>query len=466
MNISDQIRKRWPAFTFPRWKVPDHDAPASSSMIDEAEINTREPMRVGLWALGIGLGGFLLWAALAPLDEGVPTQAMVSIDTKRKAVQHMVGGIVRAVHAREGEMVEAGQLLIKLDDAAAYANYQSTRQHYLTLRAMESRLAAEQAGHKNIAYHDDLIDSIEDLWVRQLLENQTQLFIARRAALESELSAIRQSVVGQQGSLQGIDGVIPHRKKQLALLQQEISGVRELVAEGYAPLNRQMELERQAADISASLSDLQGNLVRTRGSVAELQARGLQKIQEYQKEVNSQLAEVRREVQADADKLRAVSEELERTEIRAPAAGQVVGLSMQTVGGVIQASQKLMDIVPVDEGLILESHIPPHLIDRVRVGQETDIRFVNFAHSPQLVVNGRVDSVSNDLLSEQGMAGQVISYYLARIAVTPAGRRELGHRLLQAGMPAEVVIKTGERSLMTYLMHPLIKRMSVAMKEE
>lgn len=433
---------------------------------ENVAVDVRNPVKTGVWTLIVGLGGFLLWAALAPLDEGVPTQGMVTIDTKRKPVQHLTGGIVRAVHAREGEMVSAGQVLIKLDDAVTYASFQSTRQHYLTLRAMESRLVAEQAGAKTLTFHQDLLTGRDDPWVEQLLLNETQLFEARRAALQAEISALQQSIIGQQGSLQGLDGVIPHRRNQLALLQQEIAGVRDLVAEGYAPLNRQMELERQAADVSANLSDLQGNVARTRGAIAELRARALQRLQEHQKEVNAQLAEVRREVQADADKLRAVAEELGRTEIRAPSNGQVVGLVMQTVGGVIQPSQKLMDIVPLDEGLVLEAHISPHLIDRVRVGQETDIRFANFAHSPQLVVSGRVSSISHDLLTEPGPGGQMLSYYLARVEVTPAGRSQLGSRNLQAGMPAEVVIKTGERSLLTYLLHPLLKRMSAAMKEE
>lgn len=464
MKIFDFIKK-WPERPLAPGKGA-FDAAGSLGNADTQIIDTRGPMRIGLWTLGIGLGGFLLWATMAPLDEGVPTQGMVAIDTKRKAVQHMVGGIVQAVHAREGEMVQAGQLLIKLNDAAVYAGYQSIRQNYLTLRAMESRLAAEQGREEHITFHPDLLASRNDPWVAQLLENQTGLFLARRAALRSELEAFQQSIGGQLGALRGIEGGIPHRLNQLGLLEQELVGVRELVDEGYVPLARQMEMERQTADIRANLSDLQGSQIRVRGSIAELRARALQREQEYQKEVNTELSDIRRQVQADADKLRAVSEELARTEIKAPVSGQVVGLTMQTVGGVIQASQKLMDIVPIDEGLILEAHIPPHLIDRVNVGQETDIRFANFAHSPQLVVSGRVDSVSSDLLSEQAPTGQRVSYYLARIAVTAEGLRKLGDRLLQAGMPAEVVIKTGERSLLTYLLHPLIKRMSSAMKEE
>jgi protease secretion system membrane fusion protein len=142
-----------------------------------------------------------------------------------------------------------------------------------------------------------------------------------------------------------------------------------------------------------------------------------------------------------------------------------VGLAVQTVGGVIQPGQKIMDVVPGDEPLLLEARVPPHLIDKVHAGLEADIRFSAFAHSPQLVVAGKVVSISADLLTEQGPAGPV-TYYLARVAVTQAGLKALGKHQMQAGMPAEVVIKTGERTLLTYLLHPLTKRLAASMKEE
>jgi protease secretion system membrane fusion protein len=163
--------------------------------------------------------------------------------------------------------------------------------------------------------------------------------------------------------------------------------------------------------------------------------------------------------------LDAVRADLARTELRAPVEGQVLGLMNQTVGGVIQAGQKIMDVVPEDEHLILEAKIFPHLIDKVRSDDEVDIRFSAFAHSPQLVISGKILSISKDLLNDPPPS-MTPTYYLARVVVTADGMKKLGNRQLQAGMPAEVVIKTGERSLMTYLLHPLIKRMAASMKEE
>ena len=424
--------------------------------------DTGRPMRIGLWTLGIGFGGFLLWAGLAPLDEGVPTQGTVSIDTKRKAVQHQIGGIVREVRVREGQTVENGQVLMRLDDATARANYESIRQHYLGLRAMEGRLLAEQIGAAKIVFHPDLLQNASDPLIGQHIANQQQIFNSRRQALQAEMQGIEEAIHGMEGSLQGYSGVLQSRKSQQGFFQEELKGVKDLVQEGYAPRNKQLELERSVAESTGSIADLQGNIVRAQRGISEMKMRAIQRREEYRKEVDTMLADVRREVQADAEKFKATSDELARTEIRAPASGQVVGITVQSVGAVIQPSQRLMDIVPGDQQLLLETRVPPHLIDRIHAGMITDVRFSTFAHTPQLVVQGKIVSISGDLLAEP----QQPPYYLARVAITPEGQKELGKHELQPGMPVEVIIKTGQRSMLTYLLHPLTKRMAAAMKEE
>lgn len=426
--------------------------------------DTAGAARKGLWALGIGLGGFLLWAALAPLDEGVPSPGLVSIDTKRKAVQHLSGGIVKEVLVREGQQVSENQLLMRLDDANARANYESIRQQYLGLRAIQGRLLAEQAGLANITFHPQLLEAAKaDPLIAAQVATQEQLFRSRRAALQADVQALQEGIQGQQALIQSYQSMLASRRSQLALLNEELGHTRELVKEGYAPRNRQLELERMAADSNGSIAELTGSLLRAQRSVAEMRQRIIARQQEYRKEVETQLADVSRNVESDEDKFQALGNDLGRTEIKSPAAGQVVGLSVQTVGGVVQAGQKLMDIVPANETLLLESHVPPHLIDRVHSGLPVDVRFSTFANSPQLVVDGKVVSISGDLLTD---AQTNVSYYLARVELTPEGRRKLGNRVLQPGMPVEVVLKTGERSLLAYLLHPLTKRLAAAMKEE
>lgn len=433
---------------------PIEDTPA-----DDA----RRPARIGLWALALGFGGFLLWAAMAPLDEGVVAPGNVSIDTRRKTVQHLTGGIVREVLVREGQQVREGQPLVRLDQAVAKANYEASRQRYLGLRAMQARLLAEQAGASKVQWPPELVAAAQDPLVRQQMDNQQQLMTSRRAALAAEVQAMQESIRGQEGLLVSYQQMLESRRNQMALLQDELKHTRGLVQEGYAPRNRQLELERMAAESVTGQADLQGNLVRARQAVSELRQRIVARQQEYRKEVEQQLADASREVIGEADKFRALENDLARTEIKAPATGQVVGLAMHTVGGVVQPGQKLMDIVPGSEPLLLEARVPPQFIDRVRPGLQVDIRFSAFAHSPQLVVEGKVNSVSGDLIVENQ---NIPPYYLARVSVTPEGLKKLGNRQMQPGMPAEVVFRTGERSLLTYLLHPLTKRVAASMKEE
>ena len=380
--------------------LPDTGGDETSSLQDD----TSRPVRIGFLVLLIGFGGILLWAAFAPLDEGVPCQGTVSIATKSKVVQHLDGGVVDSVHVKEGQFVEQGEVLLSLYSQKSRARYEDVHQRYLALRAAESRLEAEQQGKPEITFHDDLLNDPDRDLVLQFMQNEKKLFSARQRVLR--------------------------------LLREQLAGIRGLVSEGYAPLDQQRELEKKIAEINLAIA--------------------------------SEMAKVRREVEADAEKSKALADELSKTKIRAPVSGQVVGLQVQTVGAVIRGGEKLMNIVPVDENLLVEVKVAPHLIDRVRSGLIADVRFSSFSHSPQLVVEGVVESVSSDLLTEPNMNPMQsgATYYLALVAITPEGIRVLGDRQMQPGMPVQAIIKTGERSLLTYLLHPLIKRVSSSMKEE
>jgi membrane fusion protein, protease secretion system len=281
--------------------------------------------------------------------------------------------------------------------------------------------------------------------------------------LRADLQSTQESIEGQKSLIRSYQNMLASRRSQLGLVEDELKSTRPLVAEGYVPRTRQLELERMVADTNTSLAEILGNLERGQRAVSELQQRYIVRQQDYRKEVETQLADVNRDVQSDETKLRSYTDDLARIDIRSPAPGQVVGLTTQTVGGVIQGGQKIMDIVPDDEPLLLETRVPPHMIDRVRAGLPVDVRFSSFANSPQLVVEGTVISISGDLLTDQPTNQ---TYYLARVKLTPEGMKKLGKRVLQPGMPVDVVFKTGERSMLTYLLHPLTKRIAASMKEE
>ena len=439
-------------------------APAQHTEPSVEAPELRRLHRWGSWILVLGLLAAVIWIALAPLDEGVPTQAVVAIDTKRKTIQHLQGGLIREVRVREGDIVDEGQVLMRLDDAVARSNHEAVRQRYLGLRAMESRLLAEQAGQDRISFHPDVLREAGDPLIQRHVQTQQQLLTTRRMALAADLQAIEESIRGQEAVIKAYESMSESRQIQRRLLQEQLQNIRGLVQEGYAPRNQQLDLERQLGDLNSAIADLAGNIVRGRQAIAELRQRALSRRQDYRKESDTQLADVTRDVQADAVRFQALKEELERTEIRSPVRGQIVGLSFQTVGGVIPPGQRVMDIVPEDQPLILEARILPHLANAVEPGLKTDVRFSAFAHAPQLVAEGRVASLSGDLLSEQTPMGPM-SFYLARIELTEAGMKTLGVHQMQPGMPAEVIIKTGERTVLTYLLHPLTRRVASAMKE-
>ena len=441
-------------------------APTAFGALEEASADITKPIRYGLIGIGVAVIAIIAWAALAPLDEGVPAPGAVSIDTKRKPVQHLTGGIVQQVLVREAQVVQKGDGLIKLDDAVARANFEAERLRYLGLLAMQNRLQAELLGASRIRFHPDVQNAASDPRVREQIDTETHLFISRRKALANELASMDAAIRAQNKAAASFSAQLVARKRQQILVAEESDGTRNLVEEGYAPRNKLLELERRNAELDALNSGLEGDHARASQNSSEITLKKLQRQQEYLKDVDTQLANIQRELAADGEKFRAASDELDRTLLRAPADGVVVGLAVQTPGSVIQPGARVMDIVPQDEQLMLEAHVPPHLIDRITPGQLTDIRFSGFSHTPQLVVEGRLASISADLLADSTPQGASERYYLARIEVTPNGMKTLGKRQLYPGMPATVVIKTGERTLLTYLLAPLYRRVAQSMKEE
>lgn len=429
--------------------------------------NGRSVSRAGVWLLLLGLSGSLAWAGFAPLDEGVPTDGTVSIETNHRVVQHLTGGMVSKILVREGQEVRQGDVLLTLDEQNTRARFEEVRQRYLGLRAQESRLMAEKSGLATIRFHDDLLQHQDDPLIRQHMLNQTQLLQARRAALSADVAAKRESIAGQKALIDGYRGMLESQRAQLALLQEQLSSIRDLVRDGYAPRVQQNELEQKVALLQGQIAGVQGDLLRSQKMILELNQQIVIRQQSEQKEIDTDMAQVKLQVEADAEKFKALTEDLGRTLLRAPASGQVVGLQVHTVGAVIQPGQNVMDIVPMDEPLIIDARIQPHLIDKVHAGQTADVRFATFADAPQLLAEGKLVSISRDLVTSQG-GGEIqpSSYYLARISLTAKGMQSLGGRRLQPGMPVQVVIKTGERSLLTYWLHPFTKRIAASMKEE
>lgn len=446
-----------------------HTNPVQTALPDmvEDEVNTEQPIRLGAAVLVVGFGAFLLWAGFAPLDQGVPATGTVAIETRKKTIQHPTGGVVKDVLVKEGQWVKEGDVLMEVSDTQARANNETIRQAYLSQRATEARLEAERTNAVSIRFGQDITASKADPFVQQLTLTQQSLFIAKRASYHAEISALEQSVQSLRDQLWGVDQSLANRLVQIQLQEKHLKSIKTLAEEGYAPKNQLLQMEQTQTELKTALSDLKANQARLSRSIEESQFRMEQRKQDYLKDVMSQLAEVKKEIQAGKERLTATNEELARTQIKSPVDGQVVGMSISATGGVVMAGQKLMDLVPKSEALLIDAKVLPHIIDKVQTGMEVSVRFNTFANTPQLVVPGKLVALSSDVITDPnvGMAG-VSSYYLGRVEITPEGLKILGSRVLQPGMPTEVLFKVGERTLLQYIMYPLTKRIAASLKEE
>ena len=403
--------------------------------------------RLGWLLVLFGFGGALLWAAFAPLDQGVAVPATVIISGQRKSVQHPLGGVVKHILVRDGQHVEAGEPLIRMEPTQARANVDSLLNRYANARLNQARLQAEYDGRRTLEMR---------------LELQRQLLHSRQTALANELSALRANIEGLRAQLEGLRQTEGNQRLQQRLLNSQLSGARDLAEEGYMPRNQLLEQERQLAEVNARLSESSGRFGQIRQSIAEAQMRIAQREEEYRKEVNGQLAETQVNARTLWEELSSARYELRHAEIRAPVSGYVAGLKVFTDGGVIGPGELLMYIVPNSDSLEVEGQLAVNLVDRIHSGLPVEMLFTAFNQSKTPRVTGEVTMVSADrLLDEQNKQ----PYYALRAQVDAAGMGKLKGLQIRPGMAVQVFVRTGERSLLNYLFKPLFDRAHVALAE-
>lgn len=432
---------------------PERDA-GESNAVDPIE-GAGWSARFGWWVLVLGFGGFLAWAAWAPLDNGVAMPGIVVVTGERQAVDSIEGGVVSALLVAEGDAVQAGQALVRLDDTRVRGEARSLHAQLAAVSAREARLLAERDGREALASPG--ADS--DAEAMTALEMERQLFASRRAALAGELAGIQATLSGSRALASGLDATLAHKRAQRALLREQLGSLRDLAREGYVPRNRVLELERALAQLDGDMATETGTLGQTRQQIAELAVRAQQRRDAFQREVRTDLAETRVQREQLTQKLAAAQFDLAHSEIRAPASGTVVALAIHTVGGVVQPGSRLMEIVPRDQPLVVEGRLPVESIDKVHAGLPVELMFTAFDASRTPRLEGAVTLVSADRFEDE-RSGR--PYYRLRANVAPGQLRRIGEAPLQAGMPVEVFVRTGARSLLNYLFKPLLDRARLA----
>jgi len=372
-------------------------------------VNTdaRTHARLGWWIVIVGVGGFLLWASLAPLDKGVPLSGTVAVSSNRKAIQHPTGGIIEDILVKEGDIVKTGQTLVTMNDTQTKTLAEVSRVQYITARATEARLAAEREDKRSITFPAELESARNDPRVAANISLQNLLFASRRTAIQSELR----------------------------ILKEQLDSMRDLANEGYVARNRMLDVERTY----------------------------VQRQQEYQKEVRTQLSDVQKEAESLKMRLVGLDFDLANVEVKAPVDGTVVGLNVFTRGGVIGPGFKLMDIVPSDDLLVVEGQVPVHLIDKVHPDLKVELIFSAFNQNTTPHIPGIVTQVSADRLVDE-KSGQ--PYYKLRAKVAPEGMKMVANLHIRPGMPVELFVKTGERTMLNYILKPIVDHLKMSLTEE
>ena len=404
------------------------------------------------------LGGFAAWAALAPLESAAIAPGTLGVSGERKTVQHFEGGIVAGIAVAEGDAVAAGQTLLVLDDTQPRATLARLEGQHRSAAALEARLIAERDGLDAIAWSERLRTSDDD----GILATQERIFAARKASFDNEIAILEQRIAQIREQTAGYEGHIAAQDREIALLSEEVSDIRPLVEKGHMPKPRLRALERAEAEIV-------GARARNRAQVARLaQAAGETRLQIVRirnarvTEVTTELREVEARLADLNERLTAARDVLARTRVTAPVAGTLVGLGVFTRGAVITPGQKLMDIVPAGEGLVVEARVAPTDIDSVAVGLPAQVRLTAFSLLTTPPLDGHVIRVSADAFSDERTGA---SWYETRISLDP-GQTALEGLQLVPGMPAEVMIVTGSSTPLEYLLKPILTSFGRALRED
>ena len=446
-----------------------HSAPTEviAHDVTPLEVNTdaRSYSRFGWLLVLLGVGGFMLWASLAPLDKGVPMPGTVAKESNRKTIQHMTGGTVQEILVKDGDVVKKDQVLVRMNNILATSQAESTRAQYITARLAEARLLAERDGLKSLTFPPTLEPLKNDPRVVAGFSLQNQLFTSRRMSLESEMAAYDENIAGLKAQIAGLDEARESKKLQQSILKEQLENMRDLAKDGYVARSRLLDLERTYAQINGQISEDIGNIGRSRRQVAEITLRRGQRAQDFQKEVRTQLSETQREAEALGSRITGQEYELANTEVKAPVDGTVVALSVFTPGGVVGSGTKLMELVPSDDEMIVEGQLAVNLIDRVHVGLPVELIFSAFNVNKTPHIPGVITQVSADRAIEERTG---VPYYKVRARVSPEGAKLIAEKKLaiQSGMPVEMFVKTGERTLMSYLLKPIFDRAKSSMSED
>ncbi|HET7164571.1 MAG TPA: HlyD family type I secretion periplasmic adaptor subunit [Pseudolabrys sp.] len=412
-------------------------------------------LKRGLRVLIFGVGIVGAWATLMPLSGAVVVPGTLVVESDVKKIQHPAGGVVASIPVRDGMQVRAGDLLLHLDETQLRANAQVLSQQLDQIRVRVARLITERDGLDQPQMPHEMANRSGDGDVSRLWASEISLFNSR-AATRRNAKELLQSHVGQLGEqISGLDAQVKSKAAQHDLISGELEGVDGLYQKGLVPLTRKTSLQREAARLDGERGQVVAAIAEAKSKISEAELQAVKIDHDFRTEVMKDLREAQDKEAELVEKSTAAQDLLRRVDLRAPTNGIVHQLSVHTIGGVITPGEVVMEIVPESDELQIEAKLPPQEVDHVHHGQRAYIRFSAFNQRTTPQLEGVVSYVSADLNHDRQRNPNAATYYTVRVTLPPSERRRLGGLELVSGMPVEVFLQTGSRTMMSYLLKPI-----------
>jgi HlyD family type I secretion membrane fusion protein len=421
----------------------------------------RPPLIAGAVIIGIfffALGG---WATFAPLNSAAIAQGTVIVESNRKIVQHFEGGIVGNIYIKDGDAVMKGEVLIRLDETQPKANLELLYSRKMSSSALAARLKAERDKKEKIIF-SAWLTSMPPNKKNEIVQGQESIFVTRKNAINGQISVLKQGNKQFQQQIIGLKNKINSEDYQLSLIDEELKDLTLLVSKGFARKPRLLTLQRERSTIEGSRGQNIADVARIKQSIIETGLRVIELRGNFFNQAAEELSKVRSELLDLDEQIISAKDILLRLDIRAPIDGIVMGLSTHTIGGVIMPGEKVLDLVPNKDRLIVEARINPIDIDKVQVGLDAQVRFTAFSQRNSVPVDAKVIFVSADgIVDEKSLE----SYYLAKITLNEGFKTKLGGETVLPGMQVEVLIITGEQTPLSYLFNPIAANLNRAWRE-
>ncbi|MEG1609689.1 MAG: HlyD family type I secretion periplasmic adaptor subunit [Bilophila sp.] len=420
-------------------------------------------IRQGLVVIFLFFGVLGMWATFSEISGAVVGQGKVKIETERKTIQHLEGGIVDEILVREGDTVRAGQPLLLLESIQVDASVDMLRKQLTALLASQARYTAEKDIKTAIVWSDELMSLVEQTRSDDVIANEQKIFSSRRDALDGQVSLLKSQIGQLNAQISGSQEQLKAEEVILGTLEEELKAKRQLYAERYLEKSQILELERQLASHQGNRGRLRQAIAEARQKDAELRLRIEDARNRFVEDASNQLGRLDNEILQTRERIRPLKDAKRRLQVVAPVDGRVVGLKVHSKGGVVRPGEPLLDIVPNDNPLIVEMQVPVNKVTEVFIGQEAQVQLDAFDIRITPLIKAKVSYISADRMEDRTNAG-VMPYFMCYVEIDPKGLKD-AKVYLSPGMPATVFITTKKKTVLYYMLEPLIKNWSLALRE-